>query len=86
MQSVLPLELQIGLSMVLSYIDAIVYHKVLERSKSVGTLISPVNFCIYYVKYRNITTLSKFDSIYTNSPVKSTFQLALTVPIPYDTL
>ena len=42
--------------MVLSYIDVIVYHKVLRHLKSIGTLISPVKLYFYYVKYINITT------------------------------
>ena len=39
MISTLPLELAIGTSMVLSEIVIIVYYKVSELSKSVGTLI-----------------------------------------------
>ena len=42
--------------MVLSYIDVIVHHKVLRHLKSIGTLISPLKLCFYYVKYINITT------------------------------
>ena len=43
--STLPPELGIGTSMMLSDIVIIVYYKVFERSKSVGTSILIVNLC-----------------------------------------
>ena len=43
--STLPLELAIGVSMMLSDIVIIVYYKVSEWSKSVGTCILIVNLC-----------------------------------------
>ena len=52
MISTLPLELAIEVSMMLSDIVIIVYYKVSEPSKSVGTCISPVNSCKYCVKWR----------------------------------
>ena len=45
MISTLPLELAIGTSMVLSKNVMLVYYKVSEPSKSVGTCISPVKLC-----------------------------------------
>ena len=45
MISTLPLELAIGTSMVLSEIVMLVYYKVSEPSKSVGTCILIVKLC-----------------------------------------
>ena len=57
MESILPLKLSIGLSMVLLYIDVVVYDKVLKWSKSRGALILQVKLCISYSKYRSMNTL-----------------------------
>ena len=46
MISTLPLELLIGTSMVLSEIVMLVYYKVSEPSKSIGTFILIVMLCI----------------------------------------
>ena len=45
MISTLPLELAVGVSMMLSDIVTIVYYKVSEWSKSVGTCILIVKLC-----------------------------------------
>ena len=50
MISTLPLELAIGTSMMLSEIVIVVYYKVSEPSKSVGTCISPVKLCKHCAK------------------------------------
>ena len=64
MVSTLQLELAIGTSMVLSDIVIIVYHKVSEWSKSVGTFISPVNLCKYCEKW-GTWSVSKFGTKFT---------------------
>ena len=51
MISTFPLELVIGVSMMLSDIVIIVYYKVSEWLKSLGTSISPVKLCKYCKKW-----------------------------------
>ena len=48
MISTLPLKLAIGVSMMLSGSVILMYYKVSESSKSVGTSISPVKSCKYW--------------------------------------
>ena len=50
MISTLPLELAIGMSMVLSNIVILMYYKVSEQSKSVGACILPINLQKYCAK------------------------------------
>mgnify|MGYP007078374409 CR=1 FL=1 len=54
MISTLPLELWIEMSMVLSEMVILVYYKVSEPSKSVGTCISHVNLCKYCVNKASV--------------------------------
>ena len=54
MISTLPLEPLIGMSMMLSEIVIMVYYKLSEPSKSVGTCISPVNLCKYCVNKASV--------------------------------
>ena len=61
MISTLPVELLIGTSMVLSEIVMLVYYKVSEPSKLVGTCISSVNLYKYCVN-RDSVLLSNFGT------------------------
>ena len=62
--STLPLEVAIGVSMMLSDIVIIVYYKVSEWSKTVGTCISPTNLCKYCEKW-STWSVSKFGPKFT---------------------
>ena len=61
MISTLPLELLIGTSMMLSEIVMLVYYKVSEPSKPVGTCILPVKLCKYCVN-RGRVLVSNFGT------------------------
>ena len=52
--STLSLELAIGVSMMLSGSVIMMYYKISEWSKSVGTCISSVNSCKYCEKWRQL--------------------------------
>ena len=85
MISTLPFELLIGTSMVLSEIVMLVYYKVSEPSKPVGTCISPVNLSKYCAN-RGSVLLPNFGTKCTIWISKYMFQLTLTVLIPCNTL